>query len=152
MSLHWDPSFQRKLVWVFFYCQKGLATQLRTSIVLLWQEEGSEIASPTPDSIQPQLQSMWRRGGQGTGVCHINPHQVNFKCRFSSDMKTHFSHDGPNSDSSGQMTSLCICVASLKEVIKKGYNSEPENWRQNLNPVPYVFDLRQTTELQHPCL
>lgn len=38
-------------------------------------------------------------------------------------------------------------MASSKEVIKKDCNSESGNWRQTLSPVPWLCDVRQTTEL-----
>ena len=55
------PDRQRKPVRTIVYGKKGLATLLRTSIKLLWQKEGSEIAPSTPDPTQPQLWRMWRR-------------------------------------------------------------------------------------------
>lgn len=62
------------------------------------------------------------------------------------------SHDRPNSDSSGQMTSLCICMVSSKEVIKKGLQLRVRKLETESQSCPLVVWCQANHWAQHPCL
>lgn len=145
------PDCQRKpagiIVYVIVYDTKGLASLPRTYINPLWQEDRSEITPSTPDSTQPQPWSMWRGRRRRDKNLPLKPH-IQWISNVDSDLTWRLS---------SQMIDQSLPALDRRPLFAFAWplwrSPNLEDWRWNLNPVPYLLcDLRQTTEPQHPCL